>query len=813
MIDTISLVNFLSHRDTKIELDDGVSVFIGNNGSGKSSVIDALTYALYGKHTRGNNNASIVSHGASGGYASVTFTVNGRTYTVERKFGRSGRLEGAILKDVTSGLVVAGERRQYGESVEDEVQKILGLDYDKMKVVAIIQQGELDWIVNYSPKDFKELINSVVGADKLSVAYDSMGSSIGKFKQKVSEKCYGYDSDSLGNLDEEITRLKAEKANVSAEKESIEKQLAPLLKEKDGADREYHEMAGLKAKAEDLKYYTLTFKKHVEGKRKEMENNKSRIEANIPLAIKYLATVEGGVERRLEVEKGKLGDLSEKELKLAGKVESAKNAAETVAELKKEIREIQRHIKQNENKVLKLEALKKAIDGTGLLPKKVAKAELEKARKKLKELENDETRLETFLDNYSKIEKTGMCPVCGSTVEEINVDEKRSHKTEELNGIKQSIRVAKSKESEMNTMLDRIREYEEISSNNKNTESRIRDIKGSTNNLMQNLGAKNGELSEEIKKARGLRRLQKQKESVSEKKTKAGNLVQELSNELTEARTWLSSADIKSRDDIKNRQYDLAQLKVKLAGPDSELDDTAKELSERIENLKAETARYSDKRYNSLEVQVNELGGRISELKSDITKKKSIVDNDSEQLDKFEPARQVVAKSGVYVEKFGKIRDEIFHRDGALATAIRSWAMRGISDFASDYAQLFGTGISEVKISEGDSKVGIECYTSSGFQDIRAMSGGEKVAVALAIRFAIAKLLSSGNIDFIILDEPTNYLDEERKKAFVDLVQGMGQTVKQLVIITHDSEIFERESINAAFTFEKVAEETRVAKS
>jgi len=53
VIERVKLVNFLSHKDTEIQLGEGLTVFIGRNGAGKSSVIDAITYALYGQHTRG----------------------------------------------------------------------------------------------------------------------------------------------------------------------------------------------------------------------------------------------------------------------------------------------------------------------------------------------------------------------------------------------------------------------------------------------------------------------------------------------------------------------------------------------------------------------------------------------------------------------------------------------------------------------------------------------------------------------------------------------------------------------------------------
>lgn len=63
MIDRITLVDFISHKDTTIRFGEGVTVFIGRNGSGKSSIIDGITYSLYGEHTR-RNNRNLVRHGA-----------------------------------------------------------------------------------------------------------------------------------------------------------------------------------------------------------------------------------------------------------------------------------------------------------------------------------------------------------------------------------------------------------------------------------------------------------------------------------------------------------------------------------------------------------------------------------------------------------------------------------------------------------------------------------------------------------------------------------------------------------------------------
>lgn len=64
MIKDINLHNFISHRDTSLSLDKGITIFVGHNGSGKSSIIDAITFALFGEHTR-KSNKNLILRGAS----------------------------------------------------------------------------------------------------------------------------------------------------------------------------------------------------------------------------------------------------------------------------------------------------------------------------------------------------------------------------------------------------------------------------------------------------------------------------------------------------------------------------------------------------------------------------------------------------------------------------------------------------------------------------------------------------------------------------------------------------------------------------
>ena len=74
MIKSIELVDFLSHSDTNLEFKDGVTIFVGDNGAGKSSIIDAITYSLFGEHTR-KNVKSLIRRGTNQGYAKIEFSI------------------------------------------------------------------------------------------------------------------------------------------------------------------------------------------------------------------------------------------------------------------------------------------------------------------------------------------------------------------------------------------------------------------------------------------------------------------------------------------------------------------------------------------------------------------------------------------------------------------------------------------------------------------------------------------------------------------------------------------------------------------
>src|ERR671938_1043407 len=119
--------------------------------------------------------------------------------------------------------------------------------------------------------------------------------------------------------------------------------------------------------------------------------------------------------------------------------------------------------------------------------------------------------------------------------------------------------------------------------------------------------------------------------------------------------------------------------------------------------------------------------------------------------------------------------------------SLRSWALSVISSKASEYASLFNIGISRIELAERAREITITCYGRHGQIDMDSLSGGEKVAIALALRLGIAYMMGSNKMDFIILDEPTTHLDSERRKSMVKIISeafkdGNGP-LSQIIII------------------------------
>ncbi len=690
MINSIELGNFLSHSDTKLEFYDGVTVFVGNNGAGKSSIIDAITFALFGKHSR-KTNKSLIKRGTTQGFAKINFTINGKELQAERKIDVKGGLA-AQFSEKSNGewlQIAAGERKQFGESMTHEVEKKIGLEFEKLKIASIVQQGELNSIIKAKPKEFKELLNAIIGIDKLDVASDAMKLVNKNFREKIRQDI-GYDDTHIEilNLDlekyhNELEKSKPLKGKLSSKREKSEKELLVLTE-------------------------------------------------------------------KLERETPKLDKLKQLELR---KKELREYAKEAILEIKNEIEE-------KERKILDCKGCFEYVGLAKDLQIKLEKEEftIKDSLKRLQKLTNLKASLVEKQSLASKLKlKDNKCPVCDSKVSKLNPLFQEEHLKQEL----------EKNEGVITTLQKDIKLFEK---------NRF-------------------EFSEKLQKAK-------------------------------ESQATLRAHSIKDEADLKKIHKDIEDKKVNVKKVPliistgnlvevAQLDSHSKMLFENISQLELETKGFAEVNFVNLKESISEKQDELSRIDQEIGAITEKISEAEQQIKFLKKAISEVKVVRDYVEELDTIQTNIFNRDGAVATSLRSWALNTISVKASEYLALLNTKIQRIFLSEKIRDVVITCYSRNEVLEIESLSGGEQVSVALALRLGMANLLGASHLNLIILDEPTTHLDAERRKSLVAVLSQLSNITNvgapmQFIIITHDSEIFEDSTVEHIYKFESTEQGSKV---
>ena len=696
MITDIQLKNFIAHKDTKLEFCKGITIFLGHNGSGKSSIIDAVTFSLFGKHTR-KSNKNLVRRGANSAMAQMRFALNSKEFEATRVLNGSGLQSFSQLVLVSDGgkainkPIVGGERKQFGESMSIEIARLLGLNYEKLRVAAVVQQGELLRIVEAQPKDFKELLNGLIGIDRLDSAYETMRNVIVGFRERLR--------DEVGYTDEEIPKVE----KLIEEKQKEEKEALLLLKEFEDERRLLDEkISHLEKEIEELE--------PVMQKRQELQNCEKLLVRHVIEKRSLLSTEVERMERIVKESKSLLHLLTTKE-------------------------EVQIRLK-------------------------MIKAESEEIQSKLEENEGMMGKLRGFLECASRLQIVdGKCPVCDSSVIKVN---------------------------EMFNM-DHIQ-----------LETRSR--------------------SEEKYKLQAVKvELKKEEQQLAEQDKKIMAAESFLSNNSIVSENDL----IKIEDELHDKKIQLSRLPLQITSVGDNpfklaLDEISKILAEEIAALREQMRSFSHQQYTNIKLERTRLTQKLQTANVKIGEYQRALNDAQTAIGSAKNAMEQLLQASEFSTLLEKMRSVIFNRDGMVGISLRSWALGVISQKASEYASLFNIGISRIELTEGAREIAITCYGRQGEIDLDSLSGGEKVAVALALRLGIAYMMGSNKLDFIILDEPTAHLDEDRRRGLVRIIseafrEGAGP-LAQLMIITHDSEIFENSEVDQIFRFAMTADGSHISR-
>lgn len=143
----------------------GIFVITGKTGAGKTSILDAITLALYGRTPRVNisqNDNPVMTRGENECYAEITFEVRGKIYTASWQQGlsRTGSLKPVIRRVVNEKNEIIADKVKESE---EKIREILGLSFEQFTKVIMLAQGSFAAFLQADRNDKGELLEQITG--------------------------------------------------------------------------------------------------------------------------------------------------------------------------------------------------------------------------------------------------------------------------------------------------------------------------------------------------------------------------------------------------------------------------------------------------------------------------------------------------------------------------------------------------------------------------------------------------------------------------------------------------------------------------
>ena len=194
----LSVRNFLCYRENVPTLDfQGIHVacLCGQNGHGKSALLDAVTWCLWGE-ARGKTQDDLISYGADECRVELEFLSRDTSYRVIRSRSRAGGRRRQGVSDLQfqvlgsdAAIAITGDHIR---ETQAKIEQTIGMDYDAFINSAFLLQGRADEFTNKTPADRKAVLSKILGLE----AYDRIQE---RARQRLDE-CKSSSSEMEGSL-------------------------------------------------------------------------------------------------------------------------------------------------------------------------------------------------------------------------------------------------------------------------------------------------------------------------------------------------------------------------------------------------------------------------------------------------------------------------------------------------------------------------------------------------------------------------------------------------------------------------------------
>ncbi len=829
----LQLRNFMCYRENVPPLDfNGIHLacLCGNNGNGKSAIIDAITWALWGKARAGSID-DLIHATAQEMEVQFDFTVSGDLYRVVRKRSRPKKRTGAGQSSLEL-QVRAGEsfRAVSGNTIDETQKKIidtLHMDYDTFVNSAYLRQGHADEFTRQPPGNRKDVLGTILGLE----TYDVL-------EEKAKLKARRQENECL-QIEAAVRDMAAELEH-RAEYEAEFTQAQATLGEADGVvqdkEKALRELRRQREALESQKVQLDALVRQMESNRKLMTSLEQQAGEHNDAAARYQTVL----DRKAEIEIG------------YSDYQTAKKTADDLAEkfrqsvaLERKKSELEKRIDQARNELLKkqalyqqrIEELESRVKALPELRQKLALADrqmsgLAEQENELKEKETviretqqvlgslnaEMARLEReiaeagekldLLARHREAHTDARCPLCESelTQEGLALIESKYRKEQaDKTGLLENARADLSRQT---AALQRLKT--ECLTLEKTLKEQQTKLHGQVGALRKDIEERQGEETN-LRKGRELitgivAQLEKQDYAVTEQEELAAVIQQtavlgydeekhrQAQEQVTKLQIWeqeyrrleeagrlivqeqngaarATESAAGLRDSLQQDEERQAKLSVDL--------EALPALQEQVDRAEAEYRELSANRSAAQEA----VGGlkarleRLAELAGRRKEKEKALAEASKQVTIYKELSRAFGKSGI----------QAFLIDMAIPE-IESEANRLLTKMTDNRMHVNFETQQETKAGTVKETLDIFITDELGTRDYEMFSGGEAFRINFAIRIALSRLLAhraGAPMPTLIIDEGFGTQDSSGMEKLKEAINSIQNDFQKVLVITH----------------------------
>lgn len=737
MITKLILKNWRSHESSEFEFSKGTNVLVGPMGSGKSTAMDAVSFALFGTFPNLQSrkvklddiimNKPAVKNQAS---VEVHFKANGQIYNILRTIERG--------KGATTSKLKLGDKLIEGpqtKRVTERVCDILKVNYDLFSRAVYAEQNNIDYFLEIPKGARKQKIDELLMIDKFENARKNLTTVINRLKDRVEEK------KRFVSEIKEIDDIPGLEAEIREKVESIEKRKLELSE------------LGIKKNKLEEGYRRISFK------REKFEKISGLIKENHG----KVSILKEKIESFGEVGKNK--DLVETELERLN--EERERISKKTEERNKIEKEVERYRALIDQDTKNIEEYNKKLDELKIRPDigEVEDSIKKNLEIKLKELEEKTGLLKSLEIHLSHLDEsveklnlgTEKCPVCDSELSDV----KRSELLEKKGLEKEKIR---KEVNELNVTVSNMKKEK------------------------QELEKKLEELKNELKKLDEKKWILDAREESRKRLDENGGIMGDLSGNLRKI-------EIKRTLEEVDKQIKEAEKALEIFSSRQELEKSMKRLKELEEELKK--LDYDKELEKSVYERLKECEKNLALLSQEAKNIREIISEKQKRLEELNKIRKELIETKEEVSYLSNTTDSFEILQNVLQgvqTALRQEFVETTNSALSDVWQRmypYGDYIDlKLGIDEtGDYILQLKTRGSEWVNVEGVTSGGERSIACLALRIALSLVLAR-NLSWLVLDEPTHNLDRRAiQELSKTLKEHLPEIVEQIFIITHEPEL------------------------